>query len=168
MSRRYSSSLISKWLTGIDALWWIHYRIPLWGVRCSWAKLSRCRYPDSNVECKACKAAIRWVCSVKAEDLEEIARVGEEPLPPYPMEEITDWTWAILGLETQRFSQVSQYSKIWTMSIRLDTRCSVYVWTLGVRTASTLQGVFWASFHCWWPSILVPIGISLSSLAKKT
>lgn len=120
MSRRYSSSLISKWLTGIDqALWWIHYRIPLWGVRCSWAKLSRCRYPDSNVECKACKAAIRWVCSVKAEDLEEIARVGEEPLPPYPMEEITDWTWAILGLETQRFSQVSQYSKIWTMSIRL-------------------------------------------------
>lgn len=35
--------------------------------------------------------------ALKAEDLEEIARVGEEPLPPYPMEEYSEQAFTVGG-----------------------------------------------------------------------
>ena len=123
---------------------------------------------------------------VKAENLEEIARVGKEPLPPYPIEEIGfedvwglffrfpchcyDSWWDSLGslLDTFHFYCIYTCGTVCGVLAGVNsvkTRGSTWF----VRHESTsgnmvqipraLWGVLWTSFHCWWPSILVTIGL---------
>ena len=119
---------------------------------------------------------------VKAENLEEIARVGKEPLPPYPIEEIgfedvcffsLDFlviattadgiAWAVCKKHlSSLLLHLHLWYCVWYINTWFHLICAtrIYQWEYDMwQIPRALWGVLWTSFHCWWPSILVTIGL---------